>query len=201
MAQAKGLWVSFANLMPGDVLLHSTNGDVFHSDGPAGHTELFAYRNSDGTWRCAGSSGSGAGVGLQNRRPSFWQRAFRIPGLEDHSLHTVIKPFDLAALLAALQPPEEDMSDLARIPFAGQLHSFWVHAGRLHHVWDDGGKENHEDLSTITGIGALKDGRPSTGITSDGDLLVGCFGANDNALVEVRFDVAGKSWAAHAFGI
>lgn len=86
MAERGGWWVPLSDVQPGDILLHATPpADVFHSDGPVGHTEVFVAHRPDGRWDCAGSSGSGNGVGIVPRAPSFWQAALRVPGLEDHS--------------------------------------------------------------------------------------------------------------------
>lgn len=102
MAEHNGWWVPLSDVRRGDILLHSTNGDVFHSDGPVGHTELFDAKLSDGRWDCAGSSGSGKGVGIVPRHPSFWQAALRIPGLEDHS-QPGMTPEQWAELARALE--------------------------------------------------------------------------------------------------
>lgn len=94
MARDNGLFVSLGSVQQGDILLHAENGDIYHSDGPAGHTEMFGGVAPDGRWICWGSSGSGNGVGSVLRQPSFWQAAFRIPGLGDHS-QPVIPEADL----------------------------------------------------------------------------------------------------------
>lgn len=83
MARDRGWFVPLSAVRPGDILLHSENGDIYHSDGPTGHTEMFGGTGADGRWLCYGSSGSGRGVGVVSRSRSFWQAAFRVPGLED----------------------------------------------------------------------------------------------------------------------
>lgn len=101
MAEHQHLWVPLNQVKPGDILLHSGNLDVFNSDGPVGHTELFG--GVVGTkWRCWGSAGSGHGVGYVDRYPGFWQRALRIPGLEDHSAPVFTRE-QLDALIAFLK--------------------------------------------------------------------------------------------------
>lgn len=102
MAQHWGWWSDGLAPLPGDILLHSENGDVFHSDGQVGHTEIFDGILPNGNWNCMGSSGSGGGVGWRERRPSFWQRRIRVPGLHDRDA-PIITPEQLIALARALE--------------------------------------------------------------------------------------------------
>lgn len=95
MARDHGWFVPLDQVRPGDILLHASNGDIYHSDGPVGHTEMFGGLLPDGRWQCWGSSSSGHGVGWVPRSRSFWQAAFRIPGLEDHSQPTIPEDDDL----------------------------------------------------------------------------------------------------------
>jgi hypothetical protein len=117
--------------------------------------------------------------------------------------------YDHAAGQPAPQPPpppppplwaglddEEDMSRVATFPFNNQAHSVWVDEPSkhlFHSFVDSGGKHGFEDLSTVTGIGALTLDRPT--VSAAGScLVVGVFGAADNVYVELRYD--GKGWGA-----
>jgi len=64
----------------GDVLIHASNGDPYHSDGPVGHTGILVGF-SGGRYVTSESASSKNGVGLYTRSPGFWLLAIRIPGL------------------------------------------------------------------------------------------------------------------------
>lgn len=101
LAEHMGWWVDGQPPQEGDLCLYCETGDVFHSDGPIGHVEMYGETLPNGLWRCWGSSG-GHGVGYRDRRPSFWNRRFRVPGLHDHSQPT-LTPEQWAALARALE--------------------------------------------------------------------------------------------------
>ncbi len=74
--------LGFMQAVPGDVLIHSSNnGDVYHSDGPDGHTGILVEKQRDGAWTTSESASSKSGVGFYERAPGWWHMAVALPGM------------------------------------------------------------------------------------------------------------------------
>lgn len=68
---------SVAQAQPGDLLVHSSNGDPYNSDGPVGHVGEFTGW-AGGMPMTYESAGSRSGVGHYHRSAGFWLIACRI---------------------------------------------------------------------------------------------------------------------------
>lgn len=67
------------NLQAGDIVIHASGGDPYHSDGPSGHTGMVVSVLPGGRVLTSESAGSGNGVDLYTRPRSFWILAVRLP--------------------------------------------------------------------------------------------------------------------------
>lgn len=96
---------------------------------------------------------------------------------------------------------ENDMQTIDRIPFRGELHTFWIDERdkSLRHKWDNqGGGTNTENLTALLHLGQLRPEKPKLALSPDQDLLVGVFGI-DNIFNELRYDLASGRWGITSY--